>query len=723
MPASHGYTPAANIVTPAMKSLGTFDGGAGTIDVNGALSIGGGSFTATSGTTFVSNNLTISGGTFAHNSGTFSLEPNNKTVNTGAAIFNHVIVNMFNGETLTVTGTMDVNGNLSILGVAAINGTLAVSGNVTTTTFVSGSGIILLDGNTNQTLGASGGVGGIPGLTINNTGAPGAVVTIQDTIDVGGGGAWTYTAGNVNASASTIRFREFSKTISPGSMIFNNVEFNVGSGSTLTISGTLDIDGSLTLTEQSAVNGGVIAVAGNLISTDTTVGGTTAITLDGTGAQSIDTTGGGDLPNGTLMINKAAGTATLAANLTLNGAGQDLTITAGTLDLAGYNPTLTGAGDVLTVDAAGILQLQGGETVTATTKTFNAGSTVIYNGGATYGSLAAGEIYSNLSFNNAAGSWTHTGALDVNGNLTITAGTLLSGGQDVNVAGNWSNSGSYTSGANTVTLDGIGQTVSGDTIFYNLTKSVASADTLTFQAGQTQTLAAGGALSFTGTSGNLLQLRSSSPGTEWFLNVNAGVSPIANYVDVRDSNAAGGQTIYAYYSTDAAPGGTNPNWVFGQQLQLVKQVWDAAGTTCLASIPSDAACNGGATLTNVPAGSAVQFLIFVRNVMAVDAADVRFQDLLDDGAFTFQAGTLKRTPPVIGAPSDVATAAAIFAAANTAQTDAFDGDVSTDEFAGVDTSVSPDNLLIGGNGGVGQNDTLTIPAHKSFGLRFGAVKN
>ena len=38
---------------------------------------------------------------------------------------------------------------------------------------------------------------------------------------------------------------------------------------------------------------------------------------------------------------------------------------------------------------------------------------------------------------------------------------LVSGGQNVNVAGNWSNSGTYTSGANTVTLDGSAHIISG----------------------------------------------------------------------------------------------------------------------------------------------------------------------------------------------------------------------------------------------------------------------
>ena len=44
-------------------------------------------------------------------------------------------------------------------------------------------------------------------------------------------------------------------------------------------------------------------------------------------------------------------------------------------------------------------------------------------------------------------------------------------------------------------------------------------------------------------------------------------------------------------------------------LQLMKQVWDLAGSNCLASIPADATCNSSATSITVPAGTALKFLI------------------------------------------------------------------------------------------------------------------
>ena len=722
-PVGHGFSPGANVTAPGMQNLGTFNGGSGSITVQGQLLQRGGTYTATSGTTSISSTFTVSGGTFIHNSGTVLMTSTGwRIYNIGSAILNNFTI-AIPSAAVTLVGTIDVDGDLLITGGDIISGTLTVAGNVTTThAGVIGGAVIVFDGTGAQTLAASGGTGALPGVDINKASG---TLTIQDTINIGGTAGWTHTTGSVNAGSSTVGFTHTAaaSNVNASAMAFNNVNIAVGA-MTLNVTGVLDVNGNLNLTSAGMINGGTLTVAGNLISSDTAVDGTTAITLDGAGAQSINTGGTGDLPNGTFTINKSSGTATLLANLTLNSVGQDITITQGTLDLAGFNLVLTATGDVLTVDAAGTLRLQGGETITSSTKTLNAGSTVIYNGAGSYGSLVMGNNYHHLIFN-GAGNWTHTGVLDANGNLTITAGRLVSGGQNVNVAGNWSNSGTYTSGANTVTLDGSAQIISGSTTFYNLSKSVTSADTLIFQAGQTQALAAGGTLIFTGTAGNLLTLRSNSPGSAWFLNAAAGVAPVANYVDVRDSDASGGQTIYAYYSIDAAPGGTNPNWVFGQQLQLVKQVWDATGTTCLASNPSDGACSGGATAVAIPSGGSVYFFIYVRNPMAVSATDVRFQDLLNDVAFTYQTGSLQRTPNdgTAGQPSAVASAAAIFAAATTTQTDAFDGDTQIDEFAGINAAVSPDNLTVGGNGGVGQNDTLNVPMNKSFAIRFRAVGN
>src|SRR6266702_3312453 len=70
-------------------------------------------------------------------------------------------------------------------------------------------------------------------------------------------------------------------------------------------------------------------------------------------------------------------------------------------------------------------------------------------------------------------------------------------------------------------------------------------------------------------------------------------------------------------------------------LALVKQVWDSAGVTCLASVPADSTCNSSATSVTVATGAAVKVMIYIKNTGTSSVSDVRFQDLLDDSATGF----------------------------------------------------------------------------------------
>lgn len=704
IPTGQSYIPGGNITTPNMTSVGTFSGGAGSITVQGNLLISGGSYTATSGTTMISSFFTISGGSFIHNSGRVTFTSTGlRQVNTGAASLNNVTLD-YSASQLDVIGTMNVSGNLTITTAGTLgSGTIAVAGNVTTTdSDVVGAGTITFNGTGAQTLSASGGTGALPGVIINKASG---TLTIQDTINVDGISGWSYTnnganGADVSAGISTVVFRN-AMTVNSGATAFNNVSINSGAGGTLTVTGTATVSGNLTITSIGAISGGTIAVAGNLTSTDTTVMGTAAITLNGAGTQAITATGA-DLPDGTLTINKASGTATLASALTLNGAGQDLTVTSGTLDLAGYNLVLTSAGDVLTVGAAGTLQLQGGETVTASTKTFNAGSTVIYNGGATYASLILGNTYSNLTFSNATGSWTHTGALTAN-NLTITAGTLISGGQSINVSGNWSNSGTYTSGANTVTFNGTAQSITGNTTFNNFTKSVAAADTLTFAASSTTTI--NGLASINGAAGQLLSLRSSSTPTRWKFNLGSSAAKTISYVDVQDSDASGSAAAQKPVSpTNSTDSGNTISWF--NNLVIVKQAWEE---------------NGSAPLTSplaAPVGSTLVFLIYVKNTAAGAISDVRINDSLDETGFQYVAGSLIRTNAATP-PTDVATDLAIFNATapgtGTNLSDAVDADMASGQNTGGLADV--DKITVGAVAGQA-NGSLSIAGQTTFAVRF-----
>ena len=130
---------------------------------------------------------------------------------------------------------------------------------------------------------------------------------------------------------------------------------------------------------------------------------------------------------------------------------------------------------------------------------------VLFTGAGSEIILTDGEAFFNIAFS-GAGTWTLEDALDVNGDLTLTAGTLdAKSGENnpITLSGSWiTEDGSFTYRSGTVTLDGGDQTLSGTGSFFNLTKIVSVAKTLSFAANMTQSVF--GMLTLNGASGNLL---------------------------------------------------------------------------------------------------------------------------------------------------------------------------------------------------------------------------
>ncbi|MDH3273605.1 MAG: DUF4347 domain-containing protein, partial [Gammaproteobacteria bacterium] len=263
--------------------------------------------------------------------------------------------------------------------------------------------------------------------------------------------------------------------------------------------------------------------------------GTSTVTFVG---NAISTFIPGGSTYGSLEINKSSNNRVVtvsSSSLTLAPASS-LAITTGIFDLAGNNLDI-GAGSSFSND--GILTLQGGETVTNLVNDTDSGS-VIYNGGSSYTGLAAGDNYYHLTFENAAGTWTLDNNLDVNSNLNVTDGTLDVSASDysINVAGDFTKDAeaNFVPRSGTVTLDGSNQRISGNPTFFNLVKTVASPDTLTFTAGQTTIV--NGTATLQGASGALLSLRSSIPGSSFLFTLGAGATKDISFVDVQDSDAS-----------------------------------------------------------------------------------------------------------------------------------------------------------------------------------------
>jgi len=129
------------------------------------------------------------------------------------------------------------------------------------------------------------------------------------------------------------------------------------------------------------------------------------------------------------------------------------------------------------------------------------------------------------------------------------------------------NGGTFSAATSTVDLDGTGaQTITGSNSFYGLNIAASSARTIQFESGTTQAIAAGGALSFTGTSGGLLTLAPLTSATDWLLTVAGSASQSISYVSSSYSDASGGAEIDADDGT-STDGGSNTNWNFGSSSQ------------------------------------------------------------------------------------------------------------------------------------------------------------
>lgn len=125
----------------------------------------------------------------------------------------------------------------------------------------------------------------------------------------------------------------------------------------------------------------------------------------------------------------------------------------------------------------------------------------------------------------------------------------------------WNSYGASNSTLNTdtssVILTGAAQSILGSNSFHHLTKISTSSDTLSFQAGTTQTVR--GTLRLEGDQTNRLMLRSLTSGREWY--VNPMVAPALSNLDVKDSNNTNSTPINAE-GTNSIDSGNNTNWKF-----------------------------------------------------------------------------------------------------------------------------------------------------------------
>lgn len=272
------------------------------------------------------------------------------------------------------------------------------------------------------------------------------------------------------------------------------------------------------------------------------------------------------------------------------------------------------------------------------------------------------------------GTYTSTSTLENNlalsGNLTVTSGSTLSvspSDYGVTLTGNWTNNGTFTPFMNTVTLSGTNQTVSGNNTFYNLSKTIASASTLTLEAGKTQTIQ--NILTLRGLSSAVrLLLRSSLAGTQWNINPQ-GVRNI-NFLDVQDSNNQNATAINAGGANNLNSG-NNTSWDFSAAGPTITSVTSSSangtymigGMISIQTVFSEAVTvtgtpylslnSGSNAMATYASGSGTNTLSFSYTVSpGENSADL---DYSSTSALNLNSGTIKSTATNANANTILAT--------------------------------------------------------------------
>ncbi len=256
---------------------------------------------------------------------------------------------------------------------------------------------------------------------------------------------------------------------------------------------------------------------------------------------------------------------------------------------------------------------------------FDVDSGTIEYTGATVTGLAIGNQYHDLEIS-STGTYTLDADLDVNGDLSISAGTLDASTFTITVEGDWTRAGTFTAGSGTVAFDGGGTSVvSGATTFNNLTVDTPG-KVVRFTSGETTNVT--GAFTITGVSGNNVELRPTG-GAAWTINATGSVT--VQFATVEESTAS--VALTAYSSTGE---GSNTAWTF------LGTTYTWAGVTPDTSVATNwspngnPAANDSVIIPNATPAPVADTALIVRNltVNAGATLDMANQNLTVSDALT-----------------------------------------------------------------------------------------
>jgi hypothetical protein len=477
----------------------------------------------------------------------------------GATTSNRLNINLTSGAStptfaigssfrqINFTGSTCNPGNVTI---SCHGFTLASGGTYTSTDFTTvGTGTLTSNGKVIDTLTVNG-----AGITTTLQDALTCLVTgtstlTQGTLDLNG---FTFTTGIFAASGSTTRAIAFGST---GSIVLTTTTsgstvLSMGQALNFTFTGTSNISTAMFVTRTFRFGDVSGATTSNRLNINLTSGASTP-TLTGSFRQ-INFTGSTCNPGAQNIschgFTLASGGTYTSTDFTTVGDGT-LTYTGKAIDAllisgSGITTTLADAGQNFQLSLInGTLNLAGFTfTATSAVVTFTGTKNLTFNGGTVVCSAASATAWYNnvpTGFTTTAG--TGTGTISM---TAATAKTFVGGGSTYNCTLNQGGAGTLTiTGANT---------------FNDIANTNATASQITFPASTTTTV---NAFTLSGSSGNLVSLRSSTPGTRFTLSDPSGTVSVS-FLNIQDSAATGGATWNAFTSNGNVDNGNNTGWIF-----------------------------------------------------------------------------------------------------------------------------------------------------------------
>ena len=295
---------------------------------------------------------------------------------------------------------------------------------------------------------------------------------------------WTHTAGGTfSHNNGTVEFdRSSNLTINVNSTeTFYNLTLNMGSSSNYTAianGDVLKVLNTLTWTRGYFYPGdanSILEVEGNVsFGTALPSGITQTIKFSGGNDQTITFSGDVNVFDGSVVINKSAGSVILGTDFTMDHSGQSLTLTSGTLDLNGYDLSNTNYGNTICDGTFNVIGT----------------STMANYGWSQTSSSAAFTLTNACTFSVGSGDFTMSdgtfnsgnATFDLNDQFILSGGTFNATTTNMSVSNYWTHTGGGTFNHNngTVIFDGSSNAtynVASSETFYNLTLNKATSGT------------------------------------------------------------------------------------------------------------------------------------------------------------------------------------------------------------------------------------------------------